>query len=89
MITELTPEQEKQLSLYAEKWRKIGLCTDPANRQLDESLDLEGRLIREWQRQNDIFLHAKRHRIRSVMLLCLAKMNTIAHVLGYEPERGE
>lgn len=51
-----------------------------------ESLDIEGRLIREWRRQNDIFIHAKRHRIESVMLSCLASMNTIAHVLGYEPE---
>lgn len=32
MITELTPEQEAQLEVYAEKWRKIGLSTEPANR---------------------------------------------------------
>ena len=32
MITELTPEQEAQLKVYAEKWRKIGLSTEPANR---------------------------------------------------------
>jgi hypothetical protein len=50
-----------------------------------ESLDLEGRLKREWYRQNEIFKHAKRHRIESVMLSCLASMNSIAKVLGYEP----
>jgi hypothetical protein len=32
MITELTPEQEAQLAVYAEKWRKISLSTEPANR---------------------------------------------------------
>lgn len=32
MITELTPEQEAQLEIYAEKWRNIGLSTEPANR---------------------------------------------------------
>lgn len=32
MITELTPEQEAQLAVYVEKWRKIGLSTEPANR---------------------------------------------------------
>ena len=32
MITELTPEQKGQAVLYAEKWRNIGLSTEPANR---------------------------------------------------------
>jgi len=32
MITDLTPEQEAQLQVYAEKWRAIGLSTEPANR---------------------------------------------------------
>ena len=32
MITQLTPEQEAQLEVYAEKWRDIALSTDPANR---------------------------------------------------------
>ncbi len=32
MITELTPEQETQLEIYAKKWRNIGLSTEPANR---------------------------------------------------------
>ena len=32
MITELTPEQEAQLKIYVEKWRKIALSTEPANR---------------------------------------------------------
>lgn len=49
-------------------------------------MDLEQRLVNEWHRQDAIFQHAKRHRIESVMLSCLAAMNTIARVLGYEPE---
>jgi len=32
MITELTPEQETQLKVYAKKWRAVGLSTEPANR---------------------------------------------------------
>ncbi len=32
MITELTPEQEAQLEVYAHKWRDIALSTEPANR---------------------------------------------------------
>lgn len=32
MITELTPEQEDQLEVYRDKWIKLGLCTEPADR---------------------------------------------------------
>jgi hypothetical protein len=32
VITQLTPEQEKQLEVKLQEWLKIGLCTDPANR---------------------------------------------------------
>ena len=28
LIKKLTPEEEKQLSVYRNKWLKIGLCTD-------------------------------------------------------------
>jgi hypothetical protein len=31
MITKLTPEQEAQLTVYAEKWRKIFLSTEPTD----------------------------------------------------------
>lgn len=33
MITELTPEQEAQLEIYAKKWRDIRLTTTPAHRE--------------------------------------------------------
>ena len=36
MITDLTPEQESQIPIYAEKWRNIGLSTKPANREVTE-----------------------------------------------------
>lgn len=32
MLTELTPDQIAQLDIYAEKWRAIGLSTEPVNR---------------------------------------------------------
>jgi len=32
MITQLTHEQEAQLSVYAEKWKQVALSTKPANR---------------------------------------------------------
>lgn len=35
-ITKLTPEQEARLPEYVEKWTKIGLSTEPANRPVTE-----------------------------------------------------
>lgn len=37
MITALTAEQEAQLPVYRDKWIKIGLCTDPADRPRAEA----------------------------------------------------
>jgi len=46
MITELTPEQEAQLKVYAEKWRNIGLSTEPANRpQAEKGIWLAYKLV--------------------------------------------
>lgn len=36
MITELTKEQEEKMAEYRDKWIKIGLSTEPANRELAE-----------------------------------------------------
>lgn len=36
MITELTKEQEAEMPRFVEKWTKIGLCTDPADREKAE-----------------------------------------------------
>lgn len=33
MITKLTPEQEAQLTVYRDKWIKIGLSTEPTNKE--------------------------------------------------------
>lgn len=35
-IDKLTPEQEALMEVYRDKWLKIGLCTEPANRPLAE-----------------------------------------------------
>lgn len=36
VITQLTPEQEQQLEVKLQEWLKIGLCTDPADREAAE-----------------------------------------------------
>ena len=41
MITKLTKEQENKFSEYREKWIKIGLCTDPADRPTAEKAIVE------------------------------------------------
>ncbi len=46
-IDKLTPEQEAQLPVYRDKWLKIGLCTDPANKEeaekwIDEAYKIIG-----------------------------------------------
>lgn len=33
LIDKLTPEQEAKFSFYVDKWKKIGLCTEKANRR--------------------------------------------------------
>ena len=36
MIEKLTKTQESLLSVYRDKWRNIGLCTEPADRPMAE-----------------------------------------------------
>jgi hypothetical protein len=48
--------------------------------------ELEKRAIAEWWRQYRIYELAKKDRIEGVLLACLASMNTLARVLGYEPD---
>lgn len=48
--------------------------------------DLEQRILARYWHEYSIFQHAQAARIESVMLSCLAVMNALAQVLGYEPE---
>src|SRR3972149_11675993 len=41
MLTKLTKEQKNKFSEYREKWIKIGLCTDPADRPTAEKAIVE------------------------------------------------
>lgn len=41
MITKLTDEQKARFPEFIEKWTRIGLCTDPANRKKSEKAVLE------------------------------------------------
>jgi len=46
--------------------------------------ELEQRCIDEYRRQEEIFLQAQKAGIESVILSCLASMNTINYLLEYD-----
>jgi len=49
-------------------------------------MTIEQRCIAEYWRQYEIFKQAEKAQIESVMLACLASMNTIVKIWGYTPE---
>lgn len=51
--------------------------------------DMEQRAVDEWNRLNEIYQHAKHHKLESVLKSTLAAMNAIARILGYEPDGGK
>ena len=50
---------------------------------------LESKIVHEYHRQQEIFVDAQKNNIESVMLSCLATMNSLVKILGYIPEAND